>query len=311
MSFKFFLLTENTFHASYLVTKWLEAFKGSPNSLGIALRENPFPEQSRKAREDFHQFHQGQKRLGYTDWKLLAKLYPDLSETERAMILSFGVPAHTATYDPDTLYLSKNINNPLAKQWLSTICTTSSKPFLFVFLDKILDPWWIDLTASQIINGHSAVLPYARGMFAIENVAVSQDAEHFRASAGATVHYVDTGIDTGPIIKGGRFSEPFNFISIWECKGHSFILAFDLLIQVACDISKRVSTVPIGTVLAPLLYGPNFRRVDFTPEKRKKAEIGYLNMKAANDRRRAAQQYRVDQVSVSGLCMQYTDEAQM
>lgn len=284
MSLKIFLITENTFHAGYLVTKWLEAFGGSPDFLGIALRENPIPAQNCKAKENFHQRYQGQTSLDGAAREQLQILYPALSETELAMITSFGIPAHSVTSDPRTLFLGKNINNPWAQQWLSTVCATPQKPFLFIFLDRILAPWWLELTGSQIINGHSAVLPYAKGTFAIEQVAISQDSEHFRASAGATIHYIDTGIDTGPIIRGERFRDPFRFDSIWDCKGHSFMLVFDLLIQVASEMSKRVTSLPLGTMPAPLLYSPTFKRADLTPERCREAEIGYLNMKIAHVR---------------------------
>ena len=83
----------------------------------------------------------------------------------------------------------------------------------------------------RIYDAHSAVLPYARGMFAIEQVAATGDIDHFRNAAGATVHVVDEGIDTGPIVRRERLADPFGASSIWECKAQSFILGFDLLLE--------------------------------------------------------------------------------
>src|SRR5579859_607244 len=119
--------------------------------------------------------------------------------------------------------------------WERATFSIANIPFVFVFLDQLLDPWWIELTDSRIINGHSAVLPYARGMFAIENVAISQNIEAFKKAAGATVHYIDTGIDTGPIIRAERLIDPLRFSSIWELKGRTFTSVFNLLIEVAKD----------------------------------------------------------------------------
>jgi len=272
-------MTETSFHASYLVTKWVETFDGVSGFRGIIVRENPIPEETRNLRELFHQKHHGQTYLTNASMELLREIYPDLSETEQAMIRLFGVPAHSATYYPRTIFLGLNLNSPLAKQWLAEACSGSDIPFLFVFLDQLLKPWWIERTDSQIINGHSAVLPYARGMFAIENVAISQNIEVFKKAAGATVHYIDTGIDTGPIIRAERLVDPFRFSSIWEQKGLIFTAVFNLLIEVAKDILDKPYTIPVGTCTDSKHRGPNFNSRDFTIEARKKAEEGYLRMK--------------------------------
>jgi phosphoribosylglycinamide formyltransferase-1 len=213
-----------------------------------------------------------------------------LSETEQAMIRLFGVPAHSATSYPSTIFLGFDLNSLLAKQWLAEACSGSDLPFVFVFLDQLLDPWWIELTDSRIINGHSAVLPYARGMFAIENVAISQNIEAFKKAAGATVHYIDTGIDTGPIIRAERLVDPFRFRSLWEQKGHTFTAVFDLLIEVAKGMLDKPYAIPVGTSPDAKLRGPNFNSRDFTREARKKAEEGYLEMKtlASAKRKREA-----------------------
>lgn len=279
MSFTFFLMTEKSFHASYLVTKWVETFEGVSGFQGIIVRENPLPEETRNLRELFHQKHHGQTYLTNESMKLLREIYPDLSETEQAMIRLFGVPAHSVTYYPRTIFLEFNLNSLLAKQWLTEACSGSDLPFLFVFLDQLLDPWWLELTDSRIINGHSAVLPYARGMFAIENIAISQNIEEFKKAAGATVHYIDTGIDTGPIIRAERLIDPFRFSSMWEQKGHIFTAVFNLLIEVAKDVLDKPYAIPVGTCPDSKLRGPNFNSRDFTIEARKKAEEGYLKMK--------------------------------
>jgi hypothetical protein len=60
-------------------------------------------------------------------------------------------------------------------------------------------------------------------------VAATGDIDHFRNAAGAAVHVVDEGVDTGPIVRRGRLADSFGASSIWECKARSFILGFDLL----------------------------------------------------------------------------------
>lgn len=280
MPFSFFLITETSFHASYLITKWIEYFGDIPEFKGIIVRENLLSDDDRCARERFHQEFKGQKQLTEMNLMRLQIMYPNLSETERAMIQLFGIPAHSTTYHPGTIFLGENLNSALAKQRLIDMCGTTNKPFFFLFLDQLLASWWRELTDSQIINGHSAVLPYARGMFAIENIAITQDIDYFKRSAGATIHYIDTGVDTGPIIRAERLREPFCFDSIWQLKGYTFITLFYLLLRVATDMSKGQDTIPVGVSPDPVLRGPNFRRKYFTLEARRKAEEGYLKMKA-------------------------------
>lgn len=280
MSFNFFLITETSFHASYLVTKWTEYFGTIPEFRGIIVRESPLSDEVRHIRECFHREFEGQRQLTEADLMRLQVLYPTLNEAERAMIRRFGVSAHSATYYPRTMFLGSDLNSLLAEQWLTEICKASNKPFFFIFLDQLLASWWIELTDSQIINAHSAVLPYARGMFAIENVAITQDIKYFKQSAGASVFYIDTGIDTGPIIRSERLREPFRFDSIWELKGHTFIRQFRLLIQIVTEMLKEHDTGPVGIPPDPLLRGPNFNSRDFTQEARRRAEEGYLKMKA-------------------------------
>jgi phosphoribosylglycinamide formyltransferase 1 len=110
-------------------------------------------------------------------------------------------------------------------------------------------------------------------------MAILQNIEDFKKAAGGTVHYIDTGIDTGPIIRAERQINPFCFSSIWELKGHIFTTVFNLLIEVAKDMLDKSYAIPVGTSPDAKLRGPNFNSRDFTIEARKKAEDGYLTMK--------------------------------
>ena len=65
---------------------------------------------------------------------------------------------------------------------------------LSVFFGYILRPDFIDLFPQGVINLHASFLPYNRG--AHPNVWSIVDG----TPAGASLHYVDTGIDTGDII---------------------------------------------------------------------------------------------------------------
>lgn len=278
MAIKFFLLTETNFHASYLVTEWMNQFAGIPEFMGIAVRAHAEPQGVRALRESLHQQFQGQHELPEIILQKFREVYPGLNKSDQAMIKLFGVPAHAVTASPETNFLGADLNHRNVKQWLSEVSQTAH-PFFFIFLDQLLAPWWIDITRSQIMNAHSAVLPYARGMYAIENIALRQDIDYFRLAAGCAIHYIDTGIDTGPIVKRKNLDNPFAFDSIWEVKAASFSCAFDLLVQ-ECRTMLETRQIPRGTAIDPKLRGPNFNSRDFTEEARGKAEEGYLKMKA-------------------------------
>jgi phosphoribosylglycinamide formyltransferase-1 len=275
----FFLLIETNFHISYLVTEWMKYFAACPEFMGIAVREDAQLAKGRALRESLHQEFQGQHNLSNAALQRFKDAYPSLSQTDLAMIRLFGVPEHSATFAQGTKFLGPDLNSHETWQWLSEV-SQDTVPVLFIFLDQLLQSWWLECTHGQIINGHSAHLPYARGMYAIENIAITQDIRAFSRAAGATVHYIDTGIDTGPIVKAENLAEPFDCDSIWEVKALSFQRVFRLLIQTALDMLEN-QCLPPGISSDPSLRGPNFNSRNFTVEARKKAEEGYLRMKMA------------------------------
>lgn len=280
MRHPFFVMAEDTFHATYLVTRWLDAFAGNVDFGGVVLREEPLPATETAAREGFHRRCQGKTELAADEWRELLGLYPDLTATERAMISEFGVPGRGAAHSPDTVFIGTP-NGSRAREWLTRQCETAP-PYVFIFIDRVLAPWWIDLTGGHVLNGHSAVLPHARGIYSIEQIAAGTDVDLFRDAAGATVHYIDNDLDTGPIVRAERFRNPFGFDSIWSCKAHTLLLTFDLLIDTARDLGRRPHTAPTGVAPAPSPHGTVvFTRSGFRRDRHAAAEAGYLAMRTA------------------------------
>lgn len=278
MNSTIFLITEARFHASYLMAEWIKVFDQLPSFGGIALREDLPTQALSSLRSKLHEEFYASHFLSATAIERFREAYPHFNQTDIAMIKLFGVPAYPVSSYPRTTFLGKNLNTHDAWKWLSEVTKTSELPFVFIFLDQLLNPWWLEMTNNSIVNSHSAILPYARGMYAIENIAITQDADSFTQSAGATVHYIDTGIDTGPIIATERLFDPFRYDSIWEVKAASFQKAFSLLTRTALSLLET-HVIPEGIPAPKQLRGPNFNSRDFTYEARRNAEEGYLKMK--------------------------------
>jgi phosphoribosylglycinamide formyltransferase-1 len=279
---EFYLLLESSWFTScYLVEKWIESFGDCANFKGILAIEKIRSETIHQERQAFHREYDGRKQLNDDMKKSLDKLYTYLDDKEQAMIRLFGIPKYSTTSYAKTFFLD-DINGESARQWLVAACKNNSLPYFFLGIGQILKSWWIEISQSQIINAHPAILPYARVSFSIENIAAVKDIQKFRQCAGATVHYIDTGVDTGPIIRAKKVINPFIFDSIWELKGYIYMTGFNLLTDVAKDIISSQETIPVGIVNDPNLRGPNFKRKDFNPQKRKQAEEGYLSMKLQN-----------------------------
>lgn len=274
----FYLLIDSSIICSYLVEKWIKCFENRPGFQGILVKEEVQSEKLVEARKFFHKKYASHKQLTEEVYQEITDLYPELDLTEKAMIAQYGVSNYSTTEHPQTIFLGDNLNGEYAKNWLME-AARDSPPFIFCSVSQILKSWWIELTKSQLFNCHTAVLPYARGLHSIENMAILKDINKFQQAVGFTIHYIDEGVDTGSIIRAQKIVDPFNFNSIWELKGYTYVKEFELFVQTAQEILGNNGIIPAGISVDPKLLGPNFRAKNFTPEKQKQAEEAYLAMK--------------------------------
>ena len=70
---------------------------------------------------------------------------------------------------------------------------------------ELLTPGFIRRFAGRMVNVHPALLPAFPGLGAIE-----QAIEHGVKVAGVTVHFVDEGVDSGPILLQEAFELPYH-----------------------------------------------------------------------------------------------------
>lgn len=244
----FYLLTDSSLACCYLVSKWIENLGELPNFKGILVREDRLSDKIQQDRNLFHTKYAEKKYITDEMNKKILELYPDFDEIEKAMIGLFGIPQYSAFQYDKTVFMGSDLNGKYAKNWLSDTCKYS-RSWVFTSIYKILKPWWIEIAKSQILNVHSAVLPYARGLHSIENIAALKDIDQMRKVTGSTIHYIDAGIDTGLIIRIERIVDPFRFNSIWELKGYVYMNGFNLYLKTVKDIISNNETIPVGIVM--------------------------------------------------------------
>lgn len=87
-------------------------------------------------------------------------------------------------------------NNTEAQRAIAATLTDLS-PDLIVLAGfmQILKPWFVEAFAGRLLNIHPSLLPKHPGLNTHERAITAGDTHH-----GATVHLVDCGVDTGPII---------------------------------------------------------------------------------------------------------------
>lgn len=279
----FYLLTDASVLCSYLTSQWLARFGNHPEFCSVVVREERPDESVLQRRHAFHAQYARQHELSSDQLKELIELYPTISDAEQAtieaMVNAYGLCPYAVSYHPDTIFLDHDVNSKGAQKWLQSITQTTSLPWLFSCIGQIFNPLWIDILPGRLVNSHTAVLPYARGIYTIENIAATQDISELRQAAGFTIHYIDAQVDTGAIIRTERVVDPFRFDTLWDLKAYIYMSSFDCYISTAEAIVKCPETVPAGIVADPALRGRNFKSKDFSVAKKRDAEIGYVAMK--------------------------------
>ena len=112
---------------------------------------------------------------------------PDARALERATTMNI----ETAAFSLDD-HADREARDLEIAAWLETMAVDL---VVLAGYMQLLSPRFIERFALRIINVHPALLPSFPGLDAI-----GQALEHGVAITGVTIHYVDEGIDSGPII---------------------------------------------------------------------------------------------------------------
>lgn len=277
MAGAFYLVVENSIYSCFLVSDFLAAFGEGQAFSGVVSAEPTPAARILEGRERFHAEFGGKTEWGDDERIEWERLYQPLDDAGHAMVEQYGLPAFSMSHHRNTIFLGARINERAAQDRVAALFT-QGRPWLVTYVPQLFKPWWIEISGSRIVNCHSAVLPHARGVYAIENIAATRSVDAFRSAAGVTIHYIDEGVDTGPIIRAERLADPFGFESIWKLKASLYRIGVDCYAKTVVDIMQQPDVVPAGICPRGSSMGPNFRRKEFTEERKRQAEEGYLWM---------------------------------
>jgi folate-dependent phosphoribosylglycinamide formyltransferase PurN/peptidoglycan/xylan/chitin deacetylase (PgdA/CDA1 family) len=92
----------------------------------------------------------------------------------------------------DKVFYFSDINSQAAQDALEQMCPD----LIVVFGGAILKGAWLSAAKQGIINFHYGFLPFYRGSYSTEQALFRDDG----GKVGVTIHYLDSGVDTGPVI---------------------------------------------------------------------------------------------------------------
>ena len=112
---------------------------------------------------------------------------------------------------------------------------------------RIVGPPLLDAFENRILNLHPALLPAYPGLHSIEHIwrdAHGSDetlAREARDAAGVTVHLIDSGMDTGPVLRQGAIDlDQFGSVEDFEAAVHA--LEHELFPAVIADFARNFSS---------------------------------------------------------------------
>jgi phosphoribosylglycinamide formyltransferase-1 len=104
-----------------------------------------------------------------------------------------GIPAHVVTY-------VKGDRVAAERQMITLLEAAGTDLVVLAGFMRILTPLFVRRWQGRLINIHPALLPKHPGAHGIDDSYDAGDAE-----LGITIHHVDEGVDTGPIIEQHSF----------------------------------------------------------------------------------------------------------
>jgi phosphoribosylglycinamide formyltransferase-1 len=147
---------------------------------------------------------------------------PALERARRA-----GIP--TGTF-PAAEYESRAVRDEAMAAWLRD--EHRAELIVLAGYTQLVSPGFLDAFPQRVVNVHPALLPAFPGLHVVQ-AALDYGAKVF----GVTVHFVDTGVDTGPIIFQRAVELP-DAQSAEEVLSHLHPIEHELLVETVARIAQ-------------------------------------------------------------------------
>jgi phosphoribosylglycinamide formyltransferase-1 len=273
---------EGGLYASYLTNLFFRDFNGPSKFGGLLILGDPISGGRKRRLAAFHNSNSAMVGAAESVFNKGRELYPDLNSTGVEIIKAYGVPSLVPMDGERVHYVGADVNGPETRRAILDIVGPHPHSFVFCFLNCIFDALWFK-TGVRLINGHPAVLPYARGIGAVEHFAAVEAWDDFERSVGATVHYMDEDIDTGPIILQARLVKPFAYESLARVRAHCLLSTFELMARVANLLNNEPEVVPVGIAQCEATRYRLFKRKERTKEVREAAAAAFDKERARRE----------------------------
>jgi phosphoribosylglycinamide formyltransferase-1 len=272
----FQVIVETGLQSAFVCERLLQAVNCA-GFRGLLVAGSAPTEEITQAELAFHEGFGGHRYGPHVD-AALPPSYRPLSPTTAEMLVLEGVPSVSVSSFPGAEFLGAPLSG-VPERTLRGIRSHGSRHLVFAFVDQIFDSRWLQQV--RLVNAHPGILPFARGVGALEQIAATGDCELFMRAAGATLHYVTEHVDAGPIIATRALHDPLSFRSMVELRAANFLLLFDLIAATAADHCHEIGPLPRGLVRADAKAYPLYKRNMRTAELQLAAEAAFQSFRSA------------------------------
>ena len=273
----FQVMYEPSFLSSVLLSEFERRFRNEPAYLGPIILGNPTDADVFAAKQELHRKLDGKQMLNEADIASAKRFYSDFSAMSLAHIVQAGFPPLAEDEANSIAWAAPSVMDERNATLIERIRERGARHYVFCFVDQIFRGTWLT-EPIKLLNGHPGVLPYARGIGALEQIAATGDAQWFALAAGSSVHFINAFVDAGPIVRCQRLSAPFSFRSLAHLRAFNFSSMFKLMAEVASDLIRAHGVEPVGIPTIEARTYPCFLRRQRTEELRRTAEDRYLVM---------------------------------
>lgn len=275
----FHLLYERSFLGSVLASVFHRRFDAHSGYCGaLVLGESP-PASAADEKQVLHGVYGGRKDLNADELMYARSRYRDFNDTSEQIVKQFGFPSQSDFEPHRAKYIGARLEE--AHDVALALSERGTEHYVFCFADQIFRGVWLRPPIT-LLNGHPGVLPFGRGVGALEQIAATGDRAWFGLAAGVTVHFITAEIDAGPIVRSQRLREPYSFDSLQQLRAFVFVLLFELMADVAEALPRDGRSVPVGVSPEGRNQYPCFRRRDRTTELKERAATTFLSMKRSS-----------------------------